>query len=255
MTVLTHALRKDIQALHRKKGRLEQGCFLVEGVKCVQEALQSGWEIRAVLSTEAWTPADPVRGEWIQVSDAELQKLSALEHAQAVIAVVRIPAEPAFAIPQGRVLALDGLQDPGNFGTILRLADWFGLEALVCSADCVDRFNPKVVQASMGSLFRVPVLRTDLAAWLRDLPDSVWCGGAFLDGENVYAAGVPVPGVLVLGNEGNGIRPETEAVLRHRVTIPGRGGAESLNVASAAAVFCSEWTRAGFCAMRPQKYL
>jgi len=246
MTTLTHARRKEIQALHRKKERMERRCFLVEGVKCVQEALNSGWPLECLLATDSWEAPPPWRAEVLRVKVEELQKLSALEHAQQVLAVFRMPEEMQNFTPAGRVLALDGLQDPGNLGTILRLSDWFGLEAVVCSPDCVDRFNPKTVQASMGSLFRVPMLRTDLPTWLASLPASLWTAGAFLGGENLYQTPLPAAGVLVLGNEGQGIRPATAAVLRHRLTIPGQGLAESLNVAAAAAVFASEWTRSDF---------
>ncbi len=247
MSILQTAHRKEIAALHRKKERMDRRLFLVEGLKSVDEAHRSAWRVKYLVATDEWAAPASLQAPVFRVRPEELQKLSALDHAQQVLAVVHMPEETQNFLPAGRVLALDALQDPGNLGTILRLADWFGLEAVVCSADCVDRFNPKTVQASMGSLFRVQLIRTDLPAWLAALPETLWTAGAFLEGGSLYRTSLPSPGVLVLGNEGQGIRPATAEVLRHRVTIPGHGGAESLNVATAAAVFASEWTRRDFC--------
>lgn len=242
---MTHAQRKRIVGLHRKKGRIEEGCFLVEGVKSVADLLGSNFEIEQIVATEDWQAPRAVPCSVARVGRDDLKKLSALETPQSVLAVVKLPVETGVWRAKGRWLGLDGIQDPGNLGTVLRLVDWFGLDGVVCSPDCVDRFNPKVVQASMGSVFRVPVVQEDLAGVVRDLPDGFWCAGAFLDGEDVYAKPLPPEGLLILGNEGQGIRAETESVIRSRLTIPRRGGAESLNVAMAGAVFCSEWVRNG----------
>ena len=241
--MITHAERKRIVGMHRKKGRTASGCFLVEGVKSVADLLQSDFEVEQLVATEDWQAPAAVSCPVERVGAAELDRLSALDTPQSVLAVVRMPAEPARWTRKGRWLGLDGIQDPGNLGTLLRLVDWFGLEGIMCSSDCVDLFNPKVVQASMGSIFRVPVVIAELATFLRELPKGFVSAGAFLDGENVYCSGMPEEGILVLGNEGRGIRAETEREIGLRLTIPARGRAESLNAAMAGAVFCSEWMR------------
>jgi TrmH family RNA methyltransferase len=243
--MLTHAERKRIVGLHRKKGRAQSDCFLVEGTKSIEDLLKSGFAVECIVATEAWQAPVAVSCPVHRVGEDELKKLSALETPQGVLAVVKMPYSSDVWTPKGRWLGLDGIQDPGNLGTLLRLADWFGLEGIVCSSDCVDRFNPKVVQASMGSIFRVPVVTADLATFLRELPEGFVTAGAFLDGENVYRHGMPEEGILILGNEGRGIRAETEKEIQLRLTIPGRGRAESLNAAMAGAVFCSEWMRPG----------
>ena len=244
---LTHAQRKSIVALHRKKERLRERKFLVEGVKGVADLLASDWQVAQLVATPAWqAPDHPDLPPVLEVSQDELQRVSALDTAQQVLAVVHMPGESVESdtvYHGGRVLALDDIQDPGNLGTLLRLADWFALDALVCSPGTVDRFNPKVVQASMGSLFRVRVQTASLPEFLRNLPPDTWAAGAFLKGDNLYKTPLPEQGVLVLGNESQGIRPETEARLPLRIHIPRRGQAESLNVATAAAIFCSEWSR------------
>lgn len=207
------------------------------------DLLASPYEVLGLYATEVWTPPRDLTVPVQRIEENELQRLTALEHAQHVLAVARIP-EASEPLPlKGRILALDGIRDPGNLGTILRLADWFGLDAVVCGNDCVDRFNPKVVQASMGSLFRICAREVDLPKWLENLPLSFWKGGTFMEGTNIYRAVFPEEGVLVLGNEGSGIRMETGGILNHRIHIPGLGDAESLNVAAAAAVCCSEWSR------------
>jgi len=238
--MLTHAQRKAVTALHRKKRRHDAGRFLVEGRKCVEEVLGSDWEVDTVFATVEWRRPDACEAPVVEVEAGEMRKLSALETPQCVLAVVCMPEPEAADLSRGRWLGLDGIRDPGNLGTILRLADWFGLDGVVCSPDCVDWSNPKVVQASMGSLFRV-------GPTVRDLPEAVgaapWAAGAVLDGRSVYGLEWPEHGMLVLGNESHGIRPETLAAVEHRLTIPRWGGAESLNAAMSAAIFCSEWRR------------
>lgn len=238
--MIANAQRKAVTALQRKKGRKASGCFLVEGTKGVEEALASGWEVETVYATDGWIPPPVSRVEVVRVTDAEMRKLSALDTPPGVLAVVRIPEPPEVDVSRGRWLGLDGVRDPGNLGTLLRLADWFGLDGVVCSPDCVDWSNPKVVQAAMGSLFRKPPRVLDLADALSAAP---WSAGAFLDGESLYETPLPSDGLLVLGGESHGIRPALEAVLSRRLTIPRFGGAESLNVAMAGAVFCGEWRR------------
>jgi TrmH family RNA methyltransferase len=242
--MLTAAERRAVAALRRKQEREKRGLFVVEGAKLVEEALASGWGVERVFATDAWQPAGGVGVPVRRVSDAELARLSAMESPNRALALVRFPSRQESPVPpRGLTLALAGVRDPGNLGTILRVADWFGLLRVVCSPDCAERFNPKVLQASMGSIFRVTVEERPLAPFLAGLGPDVDVVGATLDGENVYASACREPAVLVLGNESQGIPAELRALLRHRVRIPRGGGAESLNVAAAAAVLCSEWRR------------
>jgi TrmH family RNA methyltransferase len=235
--------RKGITALHRKKGREEQQAFLVEGLKCVQDLLAAQWPVERLYATEAWELPSACDVPLQRVTPEEMTRISALETATPVLAVARREGLRSGDPTRGRWLALDGIQDPGNLGTLLRLADWFGLEGLIASHDTVDVTHPKVVQASMGSLFRVAWREEELPALLAGLPAGHFCAGTFLEGENLYAAELPREGILVLGNEGRGIRTETGNCLKHRITIPRFGQAESLNVAMAAAVICGEWRR------------
>jgi len=232
-----------VRALHRKKERQERGKFLIEGEKCVQDLLASGWPVDFLAAAPDWTAPADLRCPLYRVDAVQLQRVSALQHSPGVLAVAPLPPAPPHPPAAGKLLALDGIRDPGNFGTLLRIADWFGLDGLVCSPDCVEATNPKAVQASMGSLFRIPVHSLDLNHWLAALPNDFWRAGTFLSGESVHAFSFPAAGVLVLGHESQGIRPETTARLNCRLTIPGGGGAESLNVAAAAAVCCACWTR------------
>ena len=241
--MLTSAQRKDITALQRKKERDDRRQFLVEGPKLVEELLVSGWAVERIVAVAEWADGrDDLPCPLHVVPLSELERVSAMETPNQVLAVARFPAAAAPpAAPAGLVLALDGIQDPGNLGTILRTADWFAVEHVVCSPGCADRFNPKVVQAGMGSVFRVPLSTTPLAEWLGRLPAAVDVAGAFLGGENVYAGPRPTPAVLVLGSEGRGISAEVAARVRRRITIPRPGRGESLNAAIAAALLCAEW--------------
>jgi TrmH family RNA methyltransferase len=240
--MISAAQRRQFRALHRKRERQEQGLFLVEGVSCVRELLEAGWAVECVAATAEWVP--PVASaSCIEVSPDELSSISAMEAPNQVVAIARMPASLPPLPPAGLTLCLDGVQDPGNVGTILRLAAWFGVEQVVCSPGCADLYNPKVVQASMGALFRMRAAAVPLEPFLRGLADTTEIAGAFLDGENVYAGAPAEPAVLVLGNEARGVSAEVAACVRRRITIPRLGHGESLNVAMAAAVLCSEWRR------------
>lgn len=182
-----------------------------------------------------------------EISVNDLEKISSLKTPQDVVAQIRIPEWPVLRHNdlKGRFsLVLDGIQDPGNMGTIIRIADWFGIVNLICSEDTVDIYNPKVVQASMGSLARVKVHYTELSEFLSQVKPPVY--GALLDGDNIYETDFGNEGLLLMGNEGNGIRPEVQKLITKAVTIPRIGKAESLNVAIATALFCSESARKSF---------
>ncbi len=240
--MISRARIRELRDLHRKKGRGEQGAFLVEGSKSVADLLASDWPVRAIYATHDW-PIPQVSPHVEPVTDQDMARISALDTPSAVLAVAESRHWEGVDPFRGRWLALDGVQDPGNLGTLLRLADWFGLQGLLLSPDTVDPTNPKAVQASMGSLFRIPVLTRDLPLLLQQAPPGHWLAGAFLNGDDAFTAAYPPSGILVLGNEGRGIRPETALLLPRRLTIPRFGAAESLNVAMAGSIFCSQWRR------------
>lgn len=221
--------------------------FLVEGYKSVAEFLNSPYQITTVYHTPAVEPnllklSDKIN--YVPTTLTNIQKISSLTTATDVIAVVKTPTWPVLSAADLKnkfALVLDGVQDPGNLGTIIRTADWFGIQHIICSEDSVDAYNPKVVQATMGSLARVNVYYQNLPATLPAFNMPVY--GALLDGETIYNVDFGNEGVIVLGNEGKGMRPEVKPLISRAVTIPRAGAAESLNVAIAAALFCSEINR------------
>ena len=179
-----------------------------------------------------------------EVSATELEKISSLTTPQEVIALVKIPEVMEIELQQLAnqfTLVLDGIQDPGNLGTIIRTADWFGIQNIICSEDTVDVYNPKVVQATMGSLSRIDVHYSNILLLLPKIKQPVF--GAMLQGENIYQTDFGNEGLILMGNEGNGIRPEIQTLINHKITIPQTGKAESLNVAIATAIFCNEISR------------
>ena len=236
-----------LKSLQHKKDRREQGLFLVEGHKSVSEFINSPYHVEAIYHTASFDPKVLKLSQKInlcEISVTDLEKISSLKTPQGITALVKIPAWPVLnntQLKQKFSLVLDGIQDPGNMGTIIRTADWFGIDHIICSDDTVDVYNPKVVQASMGSLSRINVHYTNIAAILPEIGLPVF--GAMLDGENIYHTSFGTEGLIVLGNEGNGLRPEIEKLISKAVTIPRAGAAESLNVAIAAALFCSEINR------------
>lgn len=233
---------KLLKSLAQKKYRLKNRLFIVEGKKSIQEFLKSSFPLYRLFSMEESLGVPEEKLQW--VSAEELRKISQLKSPQIMLAIFEIPYMED-QIGNGLVLALDGVRDPGNLGTIIRLCDWFGLEFLVCSPDTTDCYNPKVVQASMGSLARVRVLYRALPELLQEhqrLP----VFGAFMEGENIYTSQVPGEGILVMGNEANGISTELSSLIQHRIAIPPFGKqaqTESLNVATATAVLLSEFRR------------
>jgi TrmH family RNA methyltransferase len=236
-----------IQSLQHKKFRREHGLFLVEGYKSVAEFANSAYKIEAVYHTAAIAPKMLKLSQKInsvEISSAILEKISALKTPADVLATVKIPQWPglnATTLNKKFAIVLDGIQDPGNMGTIIRTADWFGIQNIICSEDCVEVYNPKVVQATMGSLSRMNVHYVDLPGILSATKLPVY--GALLDGENIYATNFGTEGLIVMGNEGNGLSDEVKRLVTKAITIPRGGEAESLNVAVATAIFCSEISR------------
>ncbi|GHE48895.1 TrmH family RNA methyltransferase [Sphingobacterium griseoflavum] len=234
-------------SLQHKKFRKQHGLFLVEGLKSVLEFISSSYKIHSLYATaEAEAKMDnlPQKIKCVTVSAKELQKISLLNNPQGVVALFHLPDEHVLdlnRIQHQHSLLLDDIQDPGNLGTIIRTAEWFGIKHIICSLGTADAYNPKVVQASMGSLSRVTVTYTDLPTFIRDTGMPTF--GALLDGTSIYDTDFGSSGLIIMGNEGNGIRESLIRQIDHAVTIPRIGQAESLNVAVAATIFCAELAR------------
>lgn len=233
---------KLIASLHQKKYRDQYGLFIAEGFKVIDELLQSHFELQGLYQTESlFNAIQPEKCSIIAAN--ELKKMSALATPNNCLAVFK-KAPESEPVPEGLIVALDEVRDPGNLGTIIRLCDWFGVTQLVCSHQSADVYNPKVVQATMGSLKRVKVAYVELEQFLEQTSLPVY--GTFMDGANVYQSSLPTQGILVMGNEANGIRPAIEAKITQRLSIPRFGTlqeTESLNVATATAIFLSEFRR------------
>ena len=224
--------------MERQKHKL----FIAEGVKVVNELLNSTFEIDTLFATEDYH-AKHTSDKIIRISDKDLQKISNLKSPNKVVGLFKIPEEKLLQF-NGLIVALDAVNDPGNLGTIIRLCDWFGVSQLVCSKDTVDCYNQKVVQASMGSLTRVSVNYLDLDAYLKDtkLPTFI----ADMNGKNVYKSELPKEAILIMGNEANGVSDEIKKLIKNIISIPRFGETqetESLNVATATAILLSEFKR------------
>ncbi len=240
MKALSQNKIKQIRCLQQKKCRDEHNLFVVEGEKMVEEVLMSApSQVEFCVSTADFNSEHTTGVEWYQCDEETLKRCSSLKTPNKVIAVVR-----KMVFPETRtsfVLALDAVQDPGNMGTIMRLADWFGVEKIICSRTTVDVYNPKAIQASMGAFLRIQVDYTDLKSYFQETRLPVF--GALLEGENIYKTVVQPAGILLMGNEGNGISEELKQFITHPISIPRRGGAESLNVSIATGILLSEFFR------------
>jgi len=236
-----------IKSLHQKKYRKENGLFLVEGIKSIREFISSDYQIDTIYYDKEqyqYLPKLPANINLFEVNNAELSKISTLQTPQGFLALVKTPEIKNIIkkdLKNKFTLVLDGVQDPGNMGTIIRTADWFGFENIICSMDTVEAYNPKTVQATMGSLARIKIFYEDLPAFLTEIDIPVF--GALLDGNSIYETKWREEGLIVLGNEGKGITAEVIKKINHPVTIPRIGAAESLNVAVSAAIFCTEIVR------------
>lgn len=251
--VLSKSQIKRITSLSQKKYRLREGVFVAEGIKVIQELLGSALSLEGIwmLSSQA----SQLRKDFVEAAQdsglrleeidaATLKKVSFLTTPQKAIALFRIPEQHPIT-REGLTVVLDDVRDPGNLGTIIRLCDWFGVKDLVCSKETVDCYNPKVVQATMGSLTRVNIVYTDLASFLEKEKRQVY--GTFMDGEAVYSTVLDEQAVLVMGNEANGISQDIASYISTSIAIPRYGAiqaTESLNVATATAIFLSEFRRA-----------
>lgn len=233
---------KLITSLQQKKQRFAHQLFFAEGIKGIQELLASNFELVHLYTTQ--NDFDEVSNDKkVLLDEHELKKITALATPNTCLAVFKIPNEKKI-IESGLILALDSIRDPGNLGTILRLCDWFGIGQLICSKETVDIYNPKVVQATMGSIARVNVNYIDLEPFISQTQLPVF--GTFMDGTNIYKTDLPHEGIIIMGNEANGISPEIEKLIKNRLTIPRFGTlqkTESLNVATATAIILSEFRR------------
>ena len=225
---------KLIKSLGQKKFRLQEQLFLVEGIKGIKEFLASEFELYQLFSIEAIFDV-----ETTLISPKDLQRISALKTPNTAVAIFKIPSTKSLK-GNSLVLALDDVRDPGNLGTIIRLCDWFGIENLVCSLETVDCYNPKVIQATMGSLTRVQINYTNLEDYLKHSELEIY--GTFMEGNNMYSEALPKEGIIVMGNEANGISAKVENLVDKKIVIPRFGNlkaTESLNVATATAIVLS----------------
>ncbi|PSL47450.1 TrmH family RNA methyltransferase [Chitinophaga niastensis] len=241
--MLSKAQIKYIQSLQHKKNRQKSSQYIAEGDKIVQELLQAGMPVKAIYATHDWLeqhtplpgslPADAV----VEVDASVLKQLSSLTTPNRAMALLDMPSGADQLPAAGTVaLALEAIQDPGNMGTLIRIADWFGIPQIICSPDCVDVYNPKTIQATMGSIARVRIAEHDIKELLQQtkLPSYA----ATLHGKNIAGFPMMKEGIILIGNEGRGLTEEVIALATHRITIPRIGGAESLNAAVAAGIIC-----------------
>ena len=234
---------KLIKSLQQKKYRKLYHLFIAEGVKVIQELLNSNYELVELFTTQELFP-NVEKSKLNFISEAELKSISALVTANECLAVFIIPEKVETDYSNTLQIALDDIRDPGNMGTIIRLADWFGIQNITCSEATVDVYNPKVIQSTMGSIARVNILYCDLKKELLSAKVPVY--GTLLEGKNIYSEKLIQPAIIVLGNESNGISEEIQKLITHKITIPRFGTlqqTESLNVATATAIVLSEFCR------------
>ena len=232
---------KLIKSLAQKKFRTQHCLFTVEGVKGITEFINSSFQLKKIYTTDA--VFEITTSDYELISDNDLKKISQLKNPNTAVGIFEIPERKDIDVSK-LIVALDDVRDPGNLGTIIRLCDWFGIKDLVCSSTTVDCFNPKVVQATMGSLTRVNVSYLDLEQFLSAIKIPVL--GTFMEGEIIYNTNLPEAGVLIMGNEGSGISKTIENTVSQRLSIPRFGdikATESLNVATATAICLSEFKR------------
>ncbi len=252
--MLTKAEVKFIQSLRQKKGREEHNVFVAEGVKMVEELLSSALKVKQIYSSRNFQHSIFSNHiEVIRISEKELARISSLVTPNQMLAICEMPDYKLGSLKNRLSLVLDGLQDPGNMGTIIRIADWFGIDDIICSPDTVDVYNPKAVQATMGSIARIRVHYAELKPLLDEaISAGVKVFGASLEGEDIYTSRLSKKGMIVIGNESKGISEALQASVSDKLRIPSfphtittPGGPESLNAAIATAVICSEFKRRG----------
>lgn len=237
---------KYIKSLQIKKYRKQEQKFLVEGAKSIQELLSSSFEVEWLLTTDTFAKSLDTKlinraNSHFILSEKDLSALSSFENNNSGLAVVRCKPNLPLQVHQEYALVLDDVKDPGNLGTIIRIADWYGISKIICSENSAEFYNPKVIAATMGSFTRVQVFYADLVSFLSSAQVPVM--GALLEGEVLHGFDFPAAGLLVMGNESNGISEEVRPFIQHALRIPGYGHAESLNVGVATAIFCDNIRR------------
>ena len=249
--MLSKNILKQITSLELKKYRKESGLFVAEGGKTINDLITCGLKAERVIATREWLESHTLASNVnvTEVSEEELKRASFLRTPQGVLALFHQPRyELDYEAPVKRLcLALDNVQDPGNLGTIVRIADWFGIEEIYCAAGSADIYNPKCIQATMGAAGRVKIFYIDLPEFLEKIKEKAPIYGTFLDGEDMYSKELSKNGIIVMGNEGNGISNGCAKHVNERLFIPnypaGRDTSESLNVSTATAIICSEFRR------------
>jgi RNA methyltransferase, TrmH family len=246
--MLSKAIVKYVNALQVKKYRNQHQAFVVEGAKSVLELLQSDFELQHLFITEEFLQEHVNKlskgTRYELVKEQDLIKAGTFSSNNAALAVAHMRQLPTLRFqPSDFAIALDDIRDPGNLGTIIRIADWYGIGTIVCSDTCADFYNPKTISATMGSFTRVKAYYLDLATWLRDLPQGTPVYGASLEGDNIHRMQLLPQGIVVMGNEANGIRAEVAGEVNRLIKIPAFGQAESLNVATATAIIIDNFMR------------
>ncbi len=246
--MLSKAVTKYINSLQIKKYRNLHQTFVVEGAKSVRELLSSDFQIEKLFLTEEFYQKHArtisKNLDITVVTEDQLKQAGTYESNNAGLALARMKKLPQLEVtPTELVIALDDIRDPGNLGTIIRIADWYGINKIICSETCADFYNPKVIAATMGSFGRVSAYYLNLPDFLKELPKEFKIYGAAMDGENIHAKNLKPEGILIMGNEANGLRPETIPFITDLIKIPGFGKAESLNVATATAIITDNFFR------------
>mgnify|MGYP006357517251 FL=1 len=252
--MLSKAEIKRLSRYKQSKFRNQDNLFVVEGEKMLSELLESEYDIQAIYATAYWNQknrtiiqAKGLANRTIEISEDDLERISLLSTPNQVYSLVKIPQEETLKQQKGLTIVLDGIKDPGNLGTIIRLADWYAIENIICSEDCVDVYNPKTVQSTMGSIFRVKVEYTDLKTFLENLPKNFPIYGSIVEGgENIYKKHFQEDSILIIGSESHGISPEIQQYVNHKITIPRfrtDNKPESLNASIATAIMISEIKR------------
>jgi len=244
--MITKNTIKLVQSLKQQKFRKQHGLFVVEGRKMVDELLRSDFEVEMLLATEKYTEDNIISRQYETVTPTQMEQMSGQDTEPGILAVVRIPEQKGITpLPSDTTLALDGIANPGNMGTIIRTADWFGVKNIVCGENCVEVWNPKVVQATMGSLFRINIQKTNLCDFLKQHND-IKSYGAFLEGENIFSDELVFEGgIVVIGSESHGISEEVGKLIGMPINIPKpeTSNTESLNASIATAIILSEFYR------------
>ena len=252
--MLSKAEIKRLSRYKQSKFRNQDNLFVVEGEKMLSELLESEYDIQAIYATAPWIQKNTsliqlkgVANKVVEISEEDLNKISLLSTPNQVYSLVKIPQEEILKQQKGLTIVLDGIKDPGNLGTIIRLADWYAIENIICSKDCVDVYNPKTVQSTMGSIFRVKVKYLNLQQYLQSLPSNHAIYGSIVEGgEDIYTKQLQENSHLIIGSESHGISPEIQQYVNHKITIPRfrtDNKPESLNASIATAIMISEIKR------------